>query len=278
MKVKARAKVNLALDVLNKREDGYHDLDMIMAPCALYDELEIEPVSGDADLIVCTDEELPEHNTLSKTMALLRSQFPLSSFYTITLHKGIPSQAGLGGASADAAALLKAINELEGLGLSQKQLMELGAQIGADVPFCVFDAPARVKGTGDVITPIETGWKIPVLLVKPDKGVSTPQAFALADAEERKPLDIDIVQAALEKEDIALLYQTMDNALEDVAEQLVPVLGCIRDDLNDAGIVRVMMTGSGSTMMGFSVDEDVMEEACRKLSERYPFVCLTVIG
>lgn len=277
MKVKARAKVNLALDVLKKREDGYHDLDMIMAPVALYDELEIEP--ADKEEILCEGEVLPENNTLSRTMELLRENYPIKNTYRITVHKGIPSQAGLGGASADAAALLKAVNELEHLNLSTKRLMELGAKIGADVPFCVYDAPARVRGTGEIVSPIEMDWTIPVLLVKPDAGISTPACFSACDEiEDRKPLDIDIVQDALAKEDLGLLYQTMDNALEPVACQLAPVLRCIRDELNDAGIVRVMMTGSGSTMMGFSVDEEVMEEACRKLSERYPFVRLTVIG
>lgn len=276
MKVKARAKVNLALDVLGKREDGYHDLDMIMAPCALYDELEIEP--ADHQEIVCEGEELPESNTLTKTMDLLKSRFPLKHEYKIRLYKGIPSQAGLGGASADAAALLKAVNTLENLNLSLEELMDLGAEIGADVSFCLFDQPARVKGTGEIVSGIKMDWTIPVLLVKPDIGISTPACFAACDEEERKPLDVDIVQDALAKEDLGLLFQTMDNALEPVACRLAPVLRCIRDELNDAGIVRVMMTGSGSTMMGFSVDEEVMEEACRKLSERYPFVRLTYIG
>lgn len=276
MKVKARAKVNLALDVLKKREDGYHDLDMIMAPCALYDELDIEPARKQE--ILCDDEVLPENNTLSRTLDLLKERYPLKNEYRVVLNKGIPSQAGLGGASADAAALLKAVNDLEHLNLSLEELVALGAQIGADVPFCLYDRPARVRGTGEIVSPIEMDWTIPVLLVKPDVGISTPECFKACDAMKRKPLDIDIVQDALAKEDLGLLYQTMDNALEPVACQLAPVLRCIRDELNDAGIVRVMMTGSGSTMMGFSVDEEVMVEACRKLSDRYPFVRLTYIG
>lgn len=283
MKTKVCAKVNLALDVKTLLDNGYHELDMIMAPVSVFDELEVSAIPQSAspseDIIECLNEELPENNTLKKTMDLLRQNHKIRHFYKIILTKGIPSQAGLGGASADAAALIKAVNRLEGLNLSMDQMQKIGAQVGADVPYCLLSGYARVQGFGEKTEPIFSDWQIPVLLVQPEDGISTPECFRTWDEQEKKiHYDVDIVEDALIKKDPALLFSTMANALEDPAFEQLPVLREIKEEMNDEGIVRVMMTGSGSVMMGFSVDEDVLDEACRKLKKRYPFVCRAVIG
>lgn len=275
MKVEAPAKVNLALDILGSRPDGYHELDMIMAEIGLADSLEIE--RSDRDVILC-DKPLPPCNTLTKTLEVLREQYGLKHSYKIVLHKRVPEQAGLGGGSADAAALIKALNTMEHLNLSVEQMMEAGAKVGADVPFCILGGYARVKGIGEQCTPIPCDWKIPVLLIKPEQGISTPACFAAWDAMDSRPCDIDIVEDALRKKDPALLYQTMINTLEPVAADQLPDLYAIKEDMNECGIVRVMMTGSGSTMMGFCIDEELLDKAQKTLSNKYPFVVKTTIG
>lgn len=168
----------------------------------------------------------------------------------------------MGGGSADAAALIKAISRLEGLNLSMDQMQKIGAKVGADVPYCLLSGYARVKGFGEKTEPIFTDWQIPVLLIQPDEGISTPECFRVFD-ELEKPVhyDVDIIEDALIKKDPALLYSTMANALEEPAFEQLPILQEIKEEMNDEGIVRVMMTGSGSVMMGFSVDEEVLEQA-----------------
>lgn len=273
MKTEAYGKVNLALDILGLREDGYHEMDMIMAGIELHDDLQVEALpKAKADEIVVTNGTLPENNTLKKTLDLMRSKYGLRHFYKITLTKHIPEQAGLGGGSADAAALIQALNRLEHLQLPVDEMMEAGAKVGADVPFCILQGFARVQGIGEVCRPIYTDWRIPVLLVKPAEGISTPFAFAKFDETESKPYDIDLVETAVRKKDEGLLYQTMVNALEPIAMEELPVLEQIKEDLNDLGIVRVMMSGSGSCMMGFCVDEELLDKAEEKLKDVYPFV------
>lgn len=276
MKVKAYGKVNLALDVVRAREDGYHDLDMIMAPIDICDNMEIE--MADEDEILCDSMHLPANNTLLRTLDLLRKKAGLKHHYKISVEKKIPAMAGLGGGSADAAALIKALNTLEHLQLSVDDMMELGKEVGADVPFCILGGYARVQGIGEKCRPIYSQWKIPVLLVQPGIGMSTPAAFGKWDEEERKHYDVDIIQDALEKKDIALLYQTMANGLEPIVMDELPILNQIKEDMNECGLVRVMMTGSGSCMMGFCVEESLIDAAAEKLSDKYPFVAKAWIG
>ncbi len=277
MKIKAHGKVNLALDILGVREDGKHDIDMVNAPVNLCDEIELEANDKGRDEIFCRNQQLPDSNTISKTLNLLR-QHGLKKHYTIHLTKAIPEKAGLGGGSADAAALLWALDELEDLQLSLPQLEEIGFQIGADVPCCLHKGFVRVQGAGERVTDLEVDWSIPVVLVQGTQKILTAQAFANFDASEPKPLDIDIVQDAVRKRDIGLLYQTMTNAFEPQAFATIDELAQIKEDMQDAGLVRVMMTGSGSCLMGFSVDDEVLEDAVEILKQKYPFVWKGKIG
>lgn len=281
MKIYANAKVNLALDVVRQRPDGYHELDMIMAPLSLKDTLEITPNGGTQDRITC-DRPLPASNTLTRVMEVLRQQAAgmgkTIGGYDIHVTKRIPEQAGLAGGSADAAALMKAVNRLEKLGLSEPQLYELGARVGADVPFCIASRTSRVKGIGELVQPIRTDWGFDLLLVKPEAGVSTPAAFAKWHETETGLHDIDIVEEALCSHNEELLLSTMVNSLEPAALALVPELQTLREEMADLGLVRVMMTGSGSAMMGFSVDREVLENAALMLKHRYPFVQIVHAG
>lgn len=276
MKVNAPAKVNLALDILSRRPDGYHEMDMVNARIPqLYDTLDIEPAQSDSVEFIGLD--VPADNTVFRALQLLR-EHGLRGHYRILVTKRIPEQAGLGGGSADAAALLQALNGHEQLGLTLAQLEEIGAQIGADVPCCLHDGFTRVRSIGDQVRDLPVSWKIPVLLVQGPEGISTPEAFAVFDAGAPFALDVGIVQSAVLRQDLSLLYQTMTNAFEKPAFRKIPSLAALRENMLDAGMVRVMMTGSGSCMMGFCVDDDVMEEAARILSGQYPFVWKGWIG
>ena len=278
MKVLAPAKVNIALNVVGKMENGYHELDMIMAPISLYDELNIQPIHGSEDIILCNGAQLPEKNTIQKSIDLMREKYKFENHYLVEVDKNIPMQAGLAGGSADAAAVLKAINETEQLMATEDDLIELGKRVGADVPFCLVNQWARVQGIGEKIRRLDCDWKFDILLVKPKEGVSTPASFAIWDEKEHKEVDVDIVEEALQHKNVELLYTTMVNDLEAIGQELLPVLNTIKEDMNDEGIVRVMMSGSGSSMMGFSVDQDVLEEAKDVLKKKYEFVEVVTVG
>lgn len=277
MKVKAYGKVNLALAVGGVREDRKHDMNMINGRVNCFDELDIQPIDRNVDEIECPGFHIPPQNTLTKTLDLLR-QHGLKHHYHIHLVKNIPSQAGLGGGSADAAALILALNESEQLHLSLAQMEEIGFQIGADVPCCLHDGFTHVTGAGEHVEELHVDWKIPVLLVQGVKGISTAQAFADFDEREPRDLDVDIVQDAIRKHDIGLLFQTMVNAFEPQAFEQLIELQELKEAMQDAGLVRVVMTGSGSCLMGFSVDEEVLDEAYDQLRKHYPFVFKGVIG
>ena len=278
MKVLAPAKVNIALNVVGIMDNGYHELDMIMAPISLYDEMNIQTIHGSEDIILCNGAQLPKVNTIEKSIELMRNQYGLDHHYLVEVTKEIPMEAGLAGGSANASATLKAINEIENLNCTEEELIELGKKIGADVPFCIVNEWARVQGIGEKIRRLDCDWKFKILLVKPKEGVSTPASFSLWDQQENRELDVDIVEDALLQKNEELLYTTMVNDLEPVGQKLLPVLDTIKEDMNDLGIVRVMMSGSGSSMMGFSVDEDVLEHAAEVLKDKYEFVRVVTVG
>ena len=276
MKVQARAKINLALDVVERMDNGYHSLDMIMAPISICDEIEIE--IGICDEVTCEGMKLPEKNTVSKMVQVLKELYHLSSNYKISIKKHIPAQAGLGGGSADAAAVCKAILQMEGIEETEENLYEITKQVGADVPFCIHDKWARVKGIGEKITPIESDWQFNIIVVKPDFGISTANAFS--KWKESRPFhpDVDLVESSIREKNMDLLYQTMANALEPIAFEIEPELNQVKMDMEDAGLVRILMSVSGSSMLGFSVDEDVIQSAYERLKEKYSFVQIVHVG
>lgn len=276
MKVQANAKINLALDVVERMDNGYHSLDMIMAPISLSDEIEIE--KSDVDEVLCSQMKLPEKNTISKMIQVLKETYHFDTCYKVILHKNIPSQAGLGGGSADAASVCKVILEMEGIQESEENLYEITKQVGADVPFCIHNHWARVKGIGEKITTIQSDWQFDVVLVKPEFGISTANAFS--KWKESRPFhpDVDLVESSIREKNMDLLYQTMANALEPIAFEIEPELRQVKMDMEDAGLVRILMSGSGSSMLGFSVDEDVIERAYKMLKEKYSFVQIVHVG
>lgn len=272
MEVQANAKINLCLDVVQKREDGYHEMDMIMVPLTLHDTLWIEEATHDHYECKNSDLIMDEHNTILKAVNLMRETFSLTSCFHIILDKQIPMEAGLAGGSADAAAVMKALWKLYELPCTLEELAFLGKQIGADVPFCVMNTCSLVRGIGEQITPFECLSHFHVLLVKPEQGVSTGKAFGLLNFEECEHPDTLLCKEALAHGDTKRFYRHSGNTLEYSAFQMVPELKRLKEELYELGFPFVLMSGSGSTMFALSEDEDVLRQGVEVMKQRYPFV------
>lgn len=271
MEIKANAKINLTLDVVKKRDDGYHEMDMIMVPLSLCDILHVE--IAQEDCITCEKEAFPldESNTIYKAIVLMREKYHIKEHFHVRVEKHIPMQAGLAGGSADGAAMLKAIVSLCKLSISEEELLAIGKQIGADVPFCIVNKPARVQGIGEKVTRFVQNCPFYVLLVKPQEGVSTGKAFSLIDFTCCKHPDVDSALKCLQDNDYETFCTCIDNTLEQSALQLVPKIATIKQELNDLGFDAVLMSGSGSTVFAITRDASLLTKA-KQVMNQYAFV------
>lgn len=280
MKLQAHAKINLSLDILRKREDGYHDLSMVMLSVSLCDELTLTLTTPGVSFS-CSDPSVPggESNTACRAASLFLHHTGLTERMgvQITLDKRIPSQAGLGGGSADAAVVLHGLNELTGAALSREELLSLGLQVGADVPFCLEGGIRLAGGVGEILSPAPP--MIPCFLVisKPPVGVSTADAFRRADARTDSGHDYtEAVLRALETGDLASLGAALGNDFEDVTR--LPEVERIKTFLLEAGAAGACMTGSGSAVFGLFADEGAARRCAAALKQEYPqtFFCVPV--
>jgi 4-diphosphocytidyl-2-C-methyl-D-erythritol kinase len=278
MKLKAYAKVNLSLDVVGKRDDGYHDLRMVMVPIDLYDVIEIEVTNKPVFRCTPPYRIRPEKNTLLKTIEVCRAEFGFKEHFHIHLHKHIPSQAGLGGGSSDAAAILNFLNDHFGWRLSDEKKIELGLRIGADVPFCLFNKPAIVTGIGEKLEFFTLRNSMKLVLVQPSRGVSTKLAFSDLDYPNLEHPDIPEVAHALEQGDYVRFLVTAGNSLEPKAISLVPEIEVLKRRLVKLGCDKALMTGSGSVVMGFSQDEALIESIASSLKPHARFVRYAKVG
>lgn len=270
IKLKAKAKINLGLDVLRKREDGYHEVRMIMQTIPLYDKLTIRTAEDDAQIRVQTNLHfLPvgEDNLVYKAAKLLMDEFQIKQGLEIELVKYIPVAAGMAGGSSDAAATLVGVNKLFELGLSMEELMARGVKIGADVPFCVMRGTALAEGIGEKLTPLPPMPKCHILIAKPGIHVSTKFVYGNLRANELKEHpDIDGQIRALKCGDLSELARLMGNVLETVTIPEYPVIRRIKDTMKEYGALNAMMSGSGPTVFGLFEDEEAAKEAYRVLS------------
>ncbi len=274
MQIKANAKINLALNVIERLPNGYHSLDMIMLPLALHDKIEIEEAK--ADKISFNDSSLNNlDTTVHKALALFKQDQAIDKCFNIKVNKQIPMEAGLAGGSADAAAILKGLNKLCNTNLSTEYLANLGKQVGADVPFCVYNTGARVKGIGEIIKPI--GYSLPkhVLLIKPNQGVSTKLAFESLDFDTTQHPDLDKIEYALLHEQSEVLKTELANTLEQSAFKLVPEIAKIKNHLLAMKFDYVLMSGSGSTVFALTDDEKILQAAMDLYDACGIFVCKT---
>ena len=275
MIVTAHAKINLTLNVVKKRDDGYHELDMIMLPLTLHDDLTIEVSKEDCftsdDPLVSMD----EHNTVVKAVWMMRKEYGVKECFKIHLHKRIPSQAGLAGGSADAAAVLRGINELLDLQIPVEELSLKAKQIGADVPFCVMQKGCLVQGIGEKLTPFTMDWHPYVLLVKPSVGVSTKEAFQTLDFTKCPHPDATHIMHLLQTQKYDEVYEQVANSLEYSAFRLVGEIAHIKEQLKQDGFPCVLMSGSGSCVFAISDDLDLITRVMPKYEQQDYFVCKT---
>ncbi len=263
----ARAKINLTLDILGKRPDGYHEVEMVMQSIELHDRLVFTPAGDDITLTVeGADLDPGPDNLIVRAAELLRKLKGIRDGVRIRLLKAIPVASGLGGGSADAAATLKALNELWGIGLSLPELMGLGAQLGSDVPFCLLGGTALAKGRGERLESLPPCPGLGLVLVKPPFSVSTAAVYRLykPGPSVRRP-DNRAMIGALRNKDVGGIAQNLANALESVTAGMHPEIEQIKTKLTGAGSPGVLMSGSGPAVFGLAADM----ESARAIAGRY---------
>ncbi len=276
MKQKAYAKINLGLDIVGLREeDGYHLLRMVMQTLKLCDIVTVERVSGRSGIQTHTDNaDIPDdkHNLAYRAAALLAEEFHIEEGIDITIEKKIPAEAGLAGGSTDAAAVLRAVNEVFGLGLTAEELMERGVRLGADVPYCIVGGTKLAEGIGEKLTEVDPPLReCGVLLVKPPKGASTQEVYRDYDRSEHSyHPDIDGILTAIRTDDYDSVCRLLGNVFEDVTIPKVPVIGEIKKVLQKEGADGVLMSGSGSTVFALFRNKDRLAEAARAAKAEFP--------
>lgn len=289
MIIKAYAKINLGLDVVRKRADGYHDVKMIMQTIDVFDTLDInlgiENSENAADLgglgkisVLCGDENVPcdETNLVCKSAKAFLEYTGKKADISVRIEKNIPVGAGLAGGSTDAAAVLRALNVLLKTDLSDTELMKIAKNIGADVPFCVVGNTYLAEGIGEILTPVKSNIKFDILLVKPPFSVSTPSVYkSLVLDENTTHPDIDKIKNALEDGNVSVIYENLGNTLEDVTLKMYGEVGKIKENLKNLGASAVLMSGSGPSVFAIFDDRQKLDGAYKIMKEKYKQTYLT---
>ena len=270
LKLKARAKINLGLDVVRKREDGYHEVRMIMQMINLYDKITLRKKTEPGITVTANLSYLPvnEDNLVYRAAKLLMDEFQVDGGLEIELQKYIPVAAGMAGGSTDAAAVMVGVNRIFQLGLNKKQLMERGVKIGADVPFCIMRGTALAEGIGEELTPLPAMPHCSLVIAKPKIHVSTKFVYGnLKVRELTEHPDIDGQVQALRENNLEQLVARMGNVLETVTIPAYPVIDEIKHTMMKYGAMGAMMSGSGPTVFGIFEKEDKAQEVCRLLKK-----------
>lgn len=278
MFVKANAKINLYLDVISKRDDGYHNLDMVMLPLELHDSISFEKVPYLKDsYITCDHVELQEtkYNLINQTLCEMKKRYDIKDNFAVFIHKEIPISAGLGGGSSNAASTIKAIRSICKIKMDEKEELDLAKSIGADVPFCLNNKPAHVEGIGEKISAISLKNPFFVIIIKPSKGLSTKHVFEESDKREYRHGNVNDVIKALEIGDDELLAKSMFNSLEDTSISLVPEIQEVKDMLKADGFDMVLMSGSGSSVFALTRNHKFALEKYKKYDKKGYEVYLT---
>lgn len=268
VKVKAYAKINLMLDIISTRKDGYHDLFMIMQSINLYDTVTISETKSKKITITCNIDDIPldEKNIAYKAAyAFFKANKIKNKGINIDIVKRIPHQAGLAGGSADGAAVLVALNELLGTNLSDDELCDIGVKIGADVPFCIKGGTLLAQGIGDVLHKVKPLRKCFILIAKPDYGVNTGKAYALFDSNGKVHTpDKFGMLCAMQNRDLNEICAKMENVFEQFIE--VPNKVDIKEVMRNNGVLGVCMSGSGPTVFGIFDEKEKAEKAGNELA------------
>ena len=271
-KIKAYAKVNLFLDITGRLENGYHTLNTVMQQIDLYDDITVEVTEGDGIFIECDNNAVPcnEKNIAYKAAAAFMSVAEKSGKINISIVKRIPLEAGMGGSSTDGAAVLKALNEIYGQYFSIEKLCEIGAKLGADVPFCIIGGTAVCKGIGEIITPIDCKNNYVLAVAKPDFSCSTPAAYKTYD-EKPIPANTDFDEFV---SSLALGSEKWTEKMYNVFEKLYDDarIAEITTQFVENGALGAILTGSGSAVFGVFFDRNTAENAVKNMELPYKFI------
>ena len=270
MRLRALAKINLGLDVVRKREDGYHEVRMVMQTIRMYDQLDVQKTETPGIRIRTNLPYLPvnEGNLVYRAARMLMDEFGIEEGISVNLKKVIPVAAGMAGGSTDAAAMLVGMNKMFELGLSRKELMERAQKIGADVPYCVMRGTALAEGIGEILTPLPPMPEAYVLIGKPGVSVSTKFVYGNLDVPNLSfHPDIDGIVQALKEKDLHGVTNRMGNVLETVTIPAYPVIDEIKRKMVEWGAVNALMSGSGPTVFGIFEDKEKAEYAYEKLKD-----------
>lgn len=270
IKLKALGKINLGLDVLGRRPNGYHDVRMVMQTVYLYDQILLEKTDKEGISLKTNLFYLPvnENNLAYRAAKMLIDEFAIKEGVHISLEKHIPVAAGMAGGSSNAAAVLYGMNRLFHLGLTDQELMERGVKLGADVPYCIMRGTVLAEGIGEELTPLPAMPKCHVLLAKPPVSVSTQKVYEKLDAQEvTKHPDIDGILLGLQTGDLKKITSSMGNVLENVTITEYPQIERIKDVMKEEGALNAMMSGSGPTVFGIYDDRMLARRAAARIRE-----------
>lgn len=271
--VKSYAKINVVLNVLGKHDEKFHEIDTVMLPLELHDSLLISKIDDLKDNYVtfvdCSLNGGFEYNLASRALEQLADKTNIKQHLRILINKCIPISAGLGGGSSNCAATLKGINKMCKLNLSNQELAEIGFKLGSDVPYFICNKPARVRGAGEIVEPIEVKNDYHALIVKPKEGLSTKIVYENCDTFDLKKYDVDKVILALKTGDDEMLAKEIGNALEDVSISLLPEVKKIKEEMKGLGLKIVLMSGSGSSVFALSTDKKAIKNAYKHFLKQY---------
>lgn len=271
MELRALGKINLGLDVLGRRENGYHDVRMVMQTVYLYDLITLKKKEEPGIELTTNLSFLPvnENNLAYRAAKLLMDEFGLPGGLLIRLEKHIPVAAGMAGGSSNAAAVLYGMNRLFSLGLTEKELMERGVTLGADVPYCILRGTVLAEGIGEILTPLPPMPRCQILLAKPPVNVSTRMVYEKLDACQivNHP-DIDGLIRGLQDQDLGKVASSMGNVLEEVTIGEYPVIDEIKRIMRESGALNAMMSGSGPTVFGIYADRAKARAAAARIREQ----------
>ena len=280
MRENAYAKVNITLDVVGKREDGYHLLKMIMQNIDIYDVITIEKIESGIE-ITCNKPYVPtdERNLAYKAAKLFKDTFNITSGVSINIKKNIPVAAGLAGGSTDCAAVLKIMNKLFQVNADNEKLMELGVKLGADVPYCIDGGTALCEGIGEVLTTLKPFKNHIIVLVKPPFGVSTKEVYKNFDlGRVKNHPETDKVIAYMNEDNLYEVAKNMKNLLENVTLKKHKIISSIKSEMESLGAIKAMMSGSGPTVFAFFDDMMKAQRCYDEMKKKYndTFITRTV--
>lgn len=271
IKEKAYAKINLFLNVISKRVDGYHDLEMVMASIDLHDTLTFDKEAS-GNIVITSDVDITEdplENIVHKVAVFLQEEFQVNEGVIIHIKKNIPIAAGLAGGSADAAAAFRGLNKLWKLKLSLDDMAKLGVNFGADIPFCIYNKLCIAKGKGEELLFLSKKIKSSVLLINPNIRISTKEVFSKVKQEDLVDVNIGGMSSAVLNKNYDLMIRELHNSLEKVVFEIEPKIKEIKHKMIDFGLDGALMSGSGGTVFGFSKNKDKIKYVMKTTSDDY---------